>query len=108
MELNAEKRCEERQKCHAAIEWAYFNKSDFFCARLLNFSRGGGYFESGHPLIPGATILIRLQKYDSGDEGTAECRYMKTTALGEVKWCRELFGGPAVRFGIGVRYHIPV
>jgi len=33
---------------------------------------------------------------------------MKTTALGEVKWCRELFGGPAVRFGIGVRYHIPV
>jgi hypothetical protein len=33
---------------------------------------------------------------------------MKTTALGEVKWCRELFGGSVVRFGIGVRYHIPV
>ena len=45
---------------------------------------------------------------DSGDEGTADCSYMKTTALGEVKWCRELFDGPSVRFGIGVRYHIPV
>jgi hypothetical protein len=108
MESNVEKRCEERQKCHAAIEWAYFNKSDFFSARLMNFSRGGGYFESGHPPIPGATILIRLQKYDASSEAFADCSFMKTTALGEVKWCRELLGGPDMRFGIGVRYHIPV
>lgn len=108
MELNAEKRCEERRKCHAAIEWAYFNKSDFFSARLLNSSRGGGYFECGHPLIPGVTILIRLQKYEPSDEASADCSYMKTTALGEVKWCREILGDATVRFGIGVRYHIPV
>jgi hypothetical protein len=33
---------------------------------------------------------------------------MRTTALGEVKWCRELQERQPRRFGIGVRYHIPV
>lgn len=107
MERNTEKRCENRRGCDAAIEWAYFNKGDFFGARLLNFSQGGGYFVSGQPLLPGATILIRLRQFDPARAESSDSG-LRTTALGEVKWCRELFGDPAVRFGIGVRYHIPV
>lgn len=108
MESKPEKRCEDRQACDAVIEWAYFNKGECFSARLLNFSKGGGYFVSGQPLIPGATILIRLRSFESGDSNASECSAMRTTALGEVKWCRELSGAPAAGFGIGVRYHLPV
>lgn len=107
MGARSEKRCEDRQHCDAVVEWAYFNKADFFNARLMNFSRGGGYFECAQSLIPGATILIRLQKgaFSSGESGSP---HMRTTALGEVKWCRELQERQPRRFGIGVRYHIPV
>jgi hypothetical protein len=107
MGARSEKRCEDRQDCDAAVEWAYFNKADFFSARLLNFSKGGSYIECAKSLIPGATILIRLQKdaYYSGE--SASCS-LRTTALGEVKWCRELQEKQPQLFGIGVRYHIPV
>lgn len=107
MRARSEKRCEDRQNCDAAVEWAYFNKADFFSARLLNFSKGGGYFESTQSPIPGATILIRLQK-DAYRGGESASSHMRTTALGEVKWCRELQEKQPHRFGIGVRYHIPV
>jgi hypothetical protein len=103
----SEKRCEDRQNCDAEVEWAYFNKADFFNARLLNFSGGGSYMESAQPLIPGATILIRLQPRAALAD-KPPIRNMRTTALGEVKWCRELHAEPSHRFGIGVRYHIPV
>jgi len=108
MESNPEKRSEDRQACDASIEWAYFNRGESCSARLLNFSKGGGYFVSGQPLIPGATILIRLRKLESGGPDTFDCCAMRTTALSEVKWCRELSGVPAARYGIGVRYHFPV
>jgi hypothetical protein len=107
MEPKVEKRSENRQKCDAAIEWAYFNRGDYFSARMLNFSKGGGYFVSGQPLIPGATILMRLRGFDSAGRGSRERRTLRTTALGEVKWCREL-SSTAAQFGIGVRYHFPV
>ncbi|MCU0603617.1 MAG: PilZ domain-containing protein [Desulfobacterales bacterium] len=107
MGARPEKRCEDRQECDAVVEWAYFNKADFFNARLLNFSGGGSYIECTQPLIPGATILIRLQAC-AASGGPPPIRNMRTTALGEVKWCRELPAQPPHRFGIGVRYHIPV
>lgn len=103
-----EKRSEDRQGCDAAVEWAYFNKADFFNARLLNFSGGGGYMECARPLIPGATILIRVQSCDASGGEPPSSRHLRTTALGEVKWCRELHADQPHRFGIGVRYHIPV
>jgi hypothetical protein len=108
MESNPEKRGEDRQTCDASIEWAYFNKGESFSARLLNFSTGGGYFVSGQPLIPGATILIRLRSVEPGDADAFDRSAMRTTALGEVKWCRPIGATPAASFGIGVRYHFPV
>jgi hypothetical protein len=108
MGSNAEKRCEDRRNCDAAIEWAYFNRGDYFNARMLNFSKGGGYFVSSQPLIPGATVLIRLRDFESAAREACDRSAMRTTSLGEVKWCRELSGAPPVRFGIGVRYHFPV
>ena len=108
MKPTSEKRCEGRQSCDAAIEWAYFNKVESSSARMLNFSKGGGYFVSGQPLLPGATILIRLQAFDAPGQAPCERGALRTTALGEVKWCRELSGTSTGWFGIGVRYHFPV
>lgn len=109
MESNPEKRCEGRQDCDAVIEWTYFNKEDCFSARLLNFSRGGGYFISNQPLTPGTTVLIRVRGLSSAESEVCDTSTtLRTTALGEVKWCRELSGEAAARFGIGVRYHYPV
>jgi hypothetical protein len=107
MAARPEKRSENRQICSAAVEWAYFNKPDVFKAQLLNFSGGGGYIECTQPLITGATILIRLQACTSPG-GDSAYRNLRTTALGEVKWCRELQAEQPYRFGVGLRYHIPV
>jgi hypothetical protein len=103
----SEKRCEDRQNCDAEVECTHFNKANFFNARLLNFSRGGSYMECEQSLIPGATILIRLRACTSS-AGEPLSRDMRTTALGEVKWCRKLRAEKPHRFGIGLRYHIPV
>jgi hypothetical protein len=108
MEPNSEKRCENRQSCDAAIEWAYFNRGECFSARMMNFSKGGSYFVSVQPLLPGATILIRLLACDAPGPESRDRSSLRTTALGEVKWCRELGSAAAGRFGIGIRYHFPV
>jgi hypothetical protein len=108
MKSQHEKRCEDRQPCEAVVEWAYFNKPDFFSARLLNFSKGGSYFESEQPPVAGATILIRLRQCDANRAEVQRQDGIRTTTLGEVKWCRELPDRKTPRFGAGVRYHIPV
>lgn len=109
MESNPEKRCEDRQSCDAVIEWTYFNRGGCFSARLLNFSRGGGYFISSQPLTPGATVLIRVLDVNPAESGACDAgAAMRTTALGEVKWCREIIAEPVAQFGVGVRYHFPV
>ena len=64
--------------------------------------------DAGQPLLPGATILIRLQAFDAPGQAPCERGALRTTALGEVKWCRELSGTATGWFGVGVRYHFPV
>jgi hypothetical protein len=108
MESSTEKRCEDREVCEAVVEWAYFNRGDYFSARMLNFSKSGGYFVSNQPLIPGATVLIRIRNLESARKAASDLSTLRTTALGEVKWCQELSGAQPARFGIGVRYHFPV
>lgn len=103
-----EKRSEDRSTCHADIEWAYFNKAEIHAARLLNVSQSGGYFECPHSIIPGATLLIRVCQSASGSPAEPVGTQLRTSALGEVKWCRELAGRPSSLFGIGIRYHLPV
>ncbi len=108
MDAQMEKRSEGRFLCDAAIEWAYFNKSDFFSARLLNFSPSGGAFTSSKGVIPGSTVFIRLHKLISCDGEATDRNWIRTTALGEVKWCRPSADQKPLRFEAGIRYHVPV
>ena len=63
-----EKRTDRRHECEAKIKWTQFNRESFnygqeifYHARVLNFSRGGLYFETEYPLQPGITILFRIE-----------------------------------------------
>jgi Tfp pilus assembly protein PilZ len=62
---NTEKRRQVRHKCEGIIEWSYFNRTVNFAAKLLNFSEGGIYFETGHDLKPGATIFLKMNMVSS-------------------------------------------
>lgn len=108
MDSQMEKRSENRLPCDAAIEWAYFNKADFFSARLLNFSLSGGAFTSSKRVIPGSNVFIRVQKLISCGGEAADRNWIRTTALGEVKWCRQSADQKPLRFEVGIRYHVPV
>jgi hypothetical protein len=103
-----EKRSEDRRGCAAAIDWAYFNKADFYSAHLLNVSPSGGYFECEQRIIPGATLFIRLHHGPASVGDPTICDCMRSTALGEVKWCRELTDRKPRPYGVGIRYHMPV
>lgn len=104
----SEKRSEDRSTCDADIEWVYFNKPDAHAARLLNVSPSGGYFECRHSIIPGATILVRVHHGVSGAPDGPAGAPLRTAALAEVKWCRDLPDRSPAAFGIGIRYHLPV
>ena len=109
MEQPPEKRCDERLPCRTPVEWGYFNKPEKYSARMLNYSHTGACFESSQALINGATILVRLEAYrgECGSECNkdAECAWPRMLSLGEVKWCRNLQGTGAQRFGVGVKFH---
>jgi hypothetical protein len=108
MGSETEKRSEDRHGCDAGIDWAYFNKSEFYSAHLLNISPSGVYIECEQRIIPGATIFIRVhnRKACVADPTIGDC--MRSTALGEVKWCRELPDQKPRPYGVGIRYHMPV
>jgi hypothetical protein len=112
MEQPPEKRYGERVPCRTPVEWAYFNQPKKYSARMLNYSQTGACIESAQALINGATILVRLEAYqdECGSEckNSAECAWPRMFSLGEVKWCRNLPGVGAQRFGVGVKFHLPV
>jgi len=107
-----EKRYNERLSCRAPVEWGYFNKPEKFNARMLNYSRNGVCFECSRAPINGATIRVRLEAYhaECGSEcrNNDECPWPRSIGLGEVKWCLGLPGIGAQRFGVGVKFHLPI
>jgi hypothetical protein len=112
MEHSEEKRREERFSCGSPVEWAYFNKSEKHNARMRNFSRAGACFESSRAPVHGATILVRLEAYQTDcrsdcREGS-DCPWPRSMVLGEVKWCRDIAGSRLPLFGVGVKFQLPV
>ncbi len=101
---NTEKRRLMRHSCEATIEWSYFNKEIYFDAKLLNFSEGGVYFETGHDLKPGATIFLKMKMASSSKINSLDHEYPRSVSLGEVKWRIDLSGSDRSYYAVGVRY----
>ena len=100
-----EKRKFKRVACNCEASWSYFNKEPSSNCRILNFSPAGSYLEIDHPMMPGATVLIRVLQCHEAPKGYPEG--LPVNAIAEVKWCREIDTPNALRHGAGVRYHFP-
>ena len=95
---------EERYNCEAKIKWSYFNKSSFYDAKILNFSRNGIYFETPHEIKPRTTILIRVETLLSKNMRCDESLCLRTVSLADVKWCNESSKDGVSNFEVGVRH----
>jgi len=107
MNATIERRDSDRHPCDCEARWSYFNKEGAAAGRILNFSRNGSYLEIDQPMIPGATVLIRVVQCASSP-AAAYPEALPLNAVAEVKWCREIDPRATSRHGVGVRYHFPV
>ena len=106
MNATIERRTADRHPCDCQASWSYFNREGAATGRILNFSRSGSYLEIDQPMIPGATVLIRILACSA--PAAAHPDALPLTAMAEVKWCREIERPTVSRHGAGVRYHFPV
>jgi PilZ domain len=106
MNATVERRNSDRHPCDCEASWSYFNKEGAAAGRILNFSRSGSYLEIDQPMIPGATVLIRILTCSA--PAAAHPDALPLNAVAEVKWCREIDRRATSRHGAGVRYHFPV
>jgi hypothetical protein len=105
MNTRTEKRYDERLSCDAIITWSYFNQTNHFAGRILNFSRSGIYLMADQAIKPGTTIFVRLEILLSDTWGSSNHGWLHTISIGEVKWCEEFAKNGADYYGIGVRYY---
>ena len=104
---NTEKRKDLRHNCEAIIKWSYFNKDTHFDGKLLNFSESGVYFETGHDLKPGDTILLKMIMVTASKINSLDHGRPRSVSLGDVKWRIDLSGSDKSYYGVGVRYPFP-
>ena len=104
MENNTEKRACERWKHTALIAFSYFNQEPSFDTQTLNYCLDGMCFKSSFFLQPGATLCIRVKKFNPNGSCAGLSEGLRSVTLAEVKWCSEIPGDKASRYGIGVKY----
>ena len=107
MDSGEDKRAYERYGYAAEIAFSYFNKEHSYDAEIINLCAGGICFKSELWLQPGATVCIRLKQTNPNGVCFGPCEGLRSLTLGEVRWCSELTGAPALSYGVGVKYFNP-
>ena len=107
MKNNMEKRACERLNHTALIAFSFFNQEPSFDTQTLNHCLDGMCFKSSFPLKPGATLYIRVKKFNPNVSCTDLSEGLRLVTLAEVKWCSEVRDDKASRYGIGVKYFAP-
>ena len=105
MEDQTEKRSAYRHHQEIPITVAHFNTSRYHPATVLNYSEGGIYFESDFAFQPRTSIYIRIEKQIKDLPESEVQNGIRSVALGEVKWCKEISKGESGRYGMGVKYY---
>lgn len=105
----AEKRRGPRHQQRLPLALSIFNRPGVQEAWLINCSQEGVCVETEPPLLPGTSIHLRVVASVSMDEPFGEetpvFPGLRTTALGEVKWCAALSPGRSAPYRIGIRYY---
>ena len=104
---NTEKRADVSHNCEAVIKRSYFDKKVYFDAKLLNFSKGGVYFETDHDLKPGGTIFLKMIMIFPRNINYIDHERPRLVTLGEVKWRIDSSGRDQLYYGVGVRFPFP-
>jgi hypothetical protein len=82
-----------------------FNQGAVFEAQMVNCGQDGICVETGQRVLPGTSLHVRMDIRQAAGVEKAVSQGLRTTALGEVKWCRALGQGHSPRYHIGIRYY---
>jgi hypothetical protein len=82
-----------------------FNQGAVFEAQMVNYGQGGICAETGHHVLPGTSIHVRMDARQAAEVGNIVSQGLRTTSLGEVKWCRALGQCQSPCYRIGIRYY---
>ena len=100
MDSSLENRDDFRYKHKAKIFLEIYSTGAYYQAKMLNYSRGGLYFETDYAPLPGTDIFISIENspYDFGAD----------VYRAQVRWRTELSKKKSkYSFGVGVRYNQP-
>jgi hypothetical protein len=100
-----ERRCVRRHCQRLPLTMSVFNQGAVMQAELVSYGQDGICAETGHRVLPGTSIHLRIDICQAADVGKAILQGLRTTALGEVKWCRALGQGRQPLYCIGIRYY---
>jgi hypothetical protein len=101
MEEIPELRDDLRYKRKTKILLESYPNGAYYQAKMINFSRGGMYFESDYAPLPGTEIYIGIENspYDFGaDVYRAQVRWRKQLSNERSKFA----------YGVGVKYNHPI
>jgi len=104
--LRQDQRQEERLTSHAPLVFTYFTTRFHReqASMTFNHSRAGMCMEASEPCRPGSILFIRLSNAKIDEVYQQNRKYLRTTTLGEVKWCRERQDKFGTYYQIGVKY----
>jgi hypothetical protein len=100
-----ERRRARRHAQRLPLTMCVFNQGSCFPAQMVNYSQDGVAAETCHRIRPGTSIHIRIDASQPAAIEKAVFPGFRTTALGEVKWCRILGQGDSLRYIAGIRYY---
>ena len=97
MESKPEQRETARFRHEASIMFEHYSSGRYYEGRMLNYSRGGMYFESNFPPEVGAEIFIGIEN--------SPHTFVHDVHRARVIWKNDLVGEQSFFFyGVGVRY----
>jgi hypothetical protein len=100
-----ERRWVRRHRQRLPLTMSVFNQGAVFQAQMVSYGQDGICLETGHRVLPGTSIHLRIDTREVAEVEQAVLQGLRTTALGEVKWCRALGQGCRPLYRIGIRYY---
>jgi hypothetical protein len=100
-----ERRRSRRYSHRLPMTLSVFNQGNAFQAQMVNCGQDGICAETGHCPSPGTSIHLWVDTCRAAEVGKAVLQGLRTTALGEVKWCRAMGQSDPPRYRIGLRYY---
>jgi hypothetical protein len=100
-----ERRLVCRRPYRLPLALSVFNQGAVFEGQMVDCGQDGICVETGRRVLPGTSIYLRFDTRSAVDEEKAVSLGLRTTALGEVKWCRALGPTHSPPYRIGIRYY---